>query len=149
MEMIEVGTMDELLVRRAGEDVVHALCDALDAKDSGAVGELFAPDGAFAAFGEPMIGPSAIASAMSHLSSAPDQRHVVTNVRSSVQPGSPDAVVVDAVFSVFHFGGPSNAPTMMLQTRTECVRRDGRMLIAHHSGRPLTAMPPPPGQASR
>jgi ketosteroid isomerase-like protein len=147
--MDAVGTTDveQVALRLAAEDLVLALCDALDAKDAAAVGALFAADGAFAAFGPPLIGPDAIASGMAHLMSAPDQRHVVTNIRSAVHAGE---VTVDAVFSVFHFGAPDAAlsPTVMLQTRTVCTQDGERLRIASHGGRPLSAMPPPPSRGA-
>jgi uncharacterized protein (TIGR02246 family) len=128
--------------RLAAIDAVHALCDALDSRDAAAVGALFTETGAFAPFGPPLIGPAAISAAMAHLANAPDQRHLVTNVRVA---RTGDEVVVDAVFSVFHFTGGPLQPTIVLQTSTTCVRHDDRMMITHHSGRPLSPMPPMPG----
>jgi hypothetical protein len=139
-----VHTGDELAERLAAVDVVHALCDALDARDPAAVGALFTESGAFAPFGPPLIGPEAIAAAMAHLADAPHQRHLVTNLRSS---RTEQGIVVDAVFSVFHFTGGSLMPSIVLQTSTVCERSGDRMLITHHSGRPLSPMPPlPPGR---
>jgi uncharacterized protein (TIGR02246 family) len=144
---VTVPTSADVVLQRAAEDLVAALCDAFDAKDPSAVGALFAPDGAFAAFGSPMIGPDAISAGMSHLTAAPDQRHVMTNVRSAVEDAAGGTVTVDAVFSVFHFTAAPWTPAIVMQTRTDCVRFGDRMVIARHSGRPLTAMPSPPGSA--
>jgi uncharacterized protein (TIGR02246 family) len=131
------GTAEDQL---AVIDLVHALCDALDERNPDAVAALFAPDGVFAAFGNGLTGPAAIAEGMAGLRGAPSQRHLASNVRvSAIEP----ELVVDAVFTVYHFGGDGPlAPSVILQTSTRCRSEAGRWLISHHSGRPLSVPGP-------
>jgi hypothetical protein len=139
-----VVASDELAERLAAVDAVHALCDALDSRNPEAVGALFTESGAFAPFGPALVGPQAIAAGMTHLADAPDQRHVITNVRTT---RSGEGVVVNAVFSVYHFNGGAIAPSVVVATSTTCERHGDTMMITHHGGRPLTPMPgPPPGR---
>jgi uncharacterized protein (TIGR02246 family) len=143
MEQDHAGTVREVSAedQLAVIDVVHALCDALDDRSASAVAALFAPDGSFGAFGNSLVGPEAIAKGLDQLSGAPAQRHLASNVRVA---SSGDELVVDAVFSVYHFSGDGPlAPSIILQTSTRCRVVDGNWRISDHAGRPLSPMSMP------
>jgi uncharacterized protein (TIGR02246 family) len=116
-------------------DVVLALCDAFDRRDADAAAALFADDGQFVAFGQPMAGREAIRAGLGSMPAGPAQRHLATNIRA--RPGD-GGITVDAVFSVYHFGAAPLSPVVMLDTVTELAKVDGRWLITRHSGRPLS-----------
>ncbi len=118
----------------ASADVVLALCDAFDQRDADAAAELFAADGQFVAFGQPMVGRDAIRTGLGMMPAGTAQRHLVTNIRSRADG---QGITVDAVFCVYHFGATPLSPTIVLDTVTELTKADGRWLITRHSGRAL------------